>query len=821
MNSIVRWLMVVALTLFAVDNIHAGAMLLHIGSATPRVAQRGTIVEVVIQGICINDPREIIFYRPGIKAISIESMPKLPVPIGLVHGGRMEEQVRCKFEIAPDCVPGEHPFRMRTATQISSLGLFHVSVFPVIDENEKGSNANDTIETAMAVTPNITVRGWIKGGSRGDVDMYRVPAKAGTRLSVELDAVRIADRHYGGSEYDLAVRILDESGKELASNDDNPLHLQDPVVSAKLPRDGVAYVEVRRSVFMSADCPYCVHIGNNKRPLIAYPPGGQTGTNQKMQLIGDPLGTFEETIAIPSVTGTFEYFGDAPSPLVLRSSAYPNLLEDSVASETKIPQLPIALNGIIETRDDTDTYRMAVKKGDRFRIRVYAASLGSPIDPFIRIRPLSATGEVGAPELESDDSTVNDRDVFGTSFRSRGGLKDILDPSVIWEAKTTGDYLFEIEDRSGNGGPTAIYRIEIETPPNAVYTLLASTAFDWTECIRTSGLAVAQGNRIAVNINLPQGFGSTFKGELELVAHGLPQGVRMVSSKVPAGRGVWPVQFIAESSAKQCAALISIEAKPVDASQKLISSSQQSIPYLNHSGGDAWRTVQLDKFVLAVTDPAPYSIEIKPPQVPLVRGGELSIPVKITRHNGFAGPVEFLCDWIPSGVGIQPATTIPAGETEAVLRISGDANAPLGLCPIVVVANNIREELDSYLGTGRIRVASEVVNITIAEPFVELSSQPESIRRGAKGKYVWTVVHKSPFEGTAKVKLLGLPKGVNLLEPMPVLTRESKEITFQIEATDEALLGSVRGVSCEVMVQAGSQEIRQRTGSATLRIDPK
>jgi hypothetical protein len=113
------------------------------------------------------------------------------------------------------------------------------------------------------------------------------------------------------------------------------------------------------------------------------------------------------------------------------------------------------------------------------------------------------------------------------------------------------------------------------------------------------------------------------------------------------------------------------------------------------------------------------------------------------------------------------------------------------------------------------------VNITIAEPFVELSSQPESIRRGAKGKYVWTVVHKSPFEGTAKVKLLGLPKGVNLLEPMPVLTRESKEITFQIEATDEALLGSVRGVSCEVMVQAGSQEIRQRTGSATLRIDPK
>jgi branched-subunit amino acid ABC-type transport system permease component len=48
----------------------------------------------------------------------------------------------------------------------------------------------------------------------------------------------------------------------------------------------------------------------------------------------------------------------------------------------------------------------------------------------------------------------------------------------------------------------------------------------------------------------------------------------------------------------------------------------------------------------------------------------------------------------------------------------------------------------------------------------------------------------------------------------------SKEIAFDIKATDEALLGSVRGMSCEVIVHAGGQEIRQRTGNGTLRIDP-
>ena len=108
----------------------------------------------------------------------------------------------------------------------------------------------------------------------------------------------------------------------------------------------------------------------------------------------------------------------------------------------------------------------------------------------------------------------------------------------------------------------------------------------------------------------------------------------------------------------------------------------------------------------------------------------------------------------------------------------------------------------------------------IAEPYVELASQPESVRRGEKKQYVWSVQQKSPFEGTASVKLLGLPKGVTVVEPFPVLTNTSREIAFDIKATDEALLGSVRGMSCEVIVQAGGQEIRQRTGNGTLRIDP-
>jgi hypothetical protein len=306
------------------------------------------------------------------------------------------------------------------------------------------------------------------------------------------------------------------------------------------------------------------------------------------------------------------------------------------------------------------------------------------------------------------------------------------------------------------------------------------------------------------------------------VAHGLPQGVRLVSPTVPAGQTVWPVQFVADATAASASAVITLEARPVDRSKSLVSRCQQNLPFCNHSGGDAWRTVRLDRFVMAVTDPAPFSIDVTAPTAPLVRGGELSIPVRIARRDGFDEPVEFQLGWVPPGLSPEPQVVIEPGQTEAVLRISAAANAPVGSRPLVVTASTTQGyEPGWYLGAGRVRVSSEIVSIVVAEPFVSLSSQPESVRRGERKRFTWTVQHKSPFEGEATVQLIGLPKGVRVVEPMPVITKDSTELVFQIEAGDEALMGAVKGLACDVIVQAAGQEIRQRSGSGTLRIDPK
>jgi hypothetical protein len=82
------------------------------------------------------------------------------------------------------------------------------------------------------------------------------------------------------------------------------------------------------------------------------------------------------------------------------------------------------------------------------------------------------------------------------------------------------------------------------------------------------------------------------------------------------------------------------------------------------------------------------------------------------------------------------------------------------------------------------------------------------------------VTPKSPFAGEALVKLLGLPKGVSVREPLPRITSAAKEVVFHLDVSSEALLGPATGLECEITVNASGQEIRQRTGKGSLRIDP-
>src|SRR5579872_1134787 len=355
----------------------------------PRGGARGAAVLVEFHGVSLENPKQILFYQPGITAADFVSYPK------------PGDGFKVRFKIAPDCPLGEHVLRVRTATALSDAVTFWVSPFPTEYESESKIGEDDTLERARPILPNTTVEGQILPGQDMDKDIYRVQVHKGERVSVEVEAARLGTLHFGG-ENDLMVRILDSDGKELGMNDDSALFVQDPMLSIVAPQDGTYYVEIKQQIFYPPrQAWYRAHIGTLSRPTAIFPAGGQAGTTIEARILGDPTGVRTEPVALPKKPGNFNYFSEkAPSPNVLRVSPYGNVIWESAATPAA---LPAALNGIL-TKAEPQTFRFAAKKGEPWKVRVYARTLGAPVDPKIWI----ATADGSKRLLEADDSKLSD-----------------------------------------------------------------------------------------------------------------------------------------------------------------------------------------------------------------------------------------------------------------------------------------------------------------------------------------------------------------------------------------------------------------------------
>jgi hypothetical protein len=760
----------------------------------PRGGSRGTTVEVTFHGLSLEDPREVLFYTPGIRASSF-------VPLAKPGDG-----FKARFEIAADCPLGEHVVRVRTATALSDAVTFWVSPYPTVMETETQIGDNDTFAKAQPVPLNSTVEGQIQPVNAIDRDVYRVDVQQGQRLSVEVEAARLGTLHTGGAN-DLAVRIFDARGDEIGRNDDSSLYVQDPVLSLIAPATGQYYVEIRQQVFQrSQQAWYRAHIGSFSRPTAIFPPGGEAGSTLQAEILGDPAGERTEAIALPATPGNFEYYsGGAPSPNVLRVSPYPNVIWAGDA--TPVPALPAALNGVISRPGQAHTYRFTARKNEAWQVRVYGRTLGAPIDPKIWIRAANNPKNL----LEADDARLQD-----LGYVSRGAfwrIKDQMDPIAILGVPADGDYLIGVEDATGAAGPDHVYRVEIEPARDRIYTHITTAGY---QLVRLGGLIVPCGNRWTLDVQLAEGLGNTYKGEIDLEARGLPPGVTMIAPRYPKGVTRMPVQFVASPDAEPQAALIELLARPVDPAVKIETASRQAFAFTN-IGELPWHYVFLDKYALAVTDPAPFHIELDQPGIPLAQGGELLLKAKVTRAGDFKSPIEMQPDWLPQGVSKETGVSIPEGQDQAAFRIQANDKAAPGVYKIAM--NACTTGGDAYSGVGNICVSSAFVDLTISRPYLSVDLQRAAVERGKQGEIIGLLHQIRPFPGKASVKLLQMPRGVQMLEPAPEITAQDAQVVFRIAADQDALPGLYKEIAYEVAFHEAGQTIRQHTGSGILRVD--
>jgi hypothetical protein len=164
----------------------------------------------------------------------------------------------------------------------------------------------------------------------------------------------------------------------------------------------------------------------------------------------------------------------------------------------------------------------------------------------------------------------------------------------------------------------------------------------------------------------------------------------------------------------------------------------------------------------------------------------------------------------PPGVSSNASLAIAEGQTEVAIPMTADGGAVLRDWRLVVLGET---NID-----GRVVAASPYATLKIAEPFVALAFATTAAVQGTTLDYPVAVEVRTPFEGQAKVELLGLPPGVST-EPVE-FDASAKEVVFKLTLAADARVGRHRQLFCQVTIQQGGEPVVHTIGTGELGVDP-
>jgi len=745
---------------FAATAHAAGPRLDHL---QPQGGQRGTEVAVTLIGGRIGqDPQHVLLYEPGIEVKTVERID--------------DNQTKATFVIAPDCEPGIHALRVRTKTGLTNLRTFHIGTLPEVAESEP----NNAFESPQPIELGTVVNGVV---TNEDVDYFVVEAKEGERISVEVEGLRL-----GRTFFDPAVAILDEKRFEVAAADDSTLLQQDGACSVLAPATGRYIIELRETSYRGDDAStYRLHVGKFPRPTAAFPGGGPPGKPLEVKWLGDPSGEKNETTTLPEKPPlahrviASDDAGAAPTGVPLRVVDLPNVVEiepnNELDNATKA-ELPAALCGLMNAKEDIDRFRIAAKKGEVWDFNLVAREIRSPLDGVLRLRNAKGDALVGA-----DDN---------------GARPDSYFRFTIPE---DGEYIVEVEDHLRQGGPTYLYRVEITKPVAAVDLVLEERIqYEATEVV------VPQNNRMAFMVTANR---VDMGGDLNVGFGELPPGVTQEVQPLAADYNRVPVLLRAAADAPLDGKLTTVTAELVDKSQPVLSRFRQQTWLVRGSNNVPVWSHWADRAAVALVEPSPFTISIVEPKAPIVQSGTKELRVVAEKRDGFDGRIAVRMLYDPPGLSSHQSIGIEPGQTEAVIPLTTAAGATTRDWKIIVVA-----EADL---NGPMRTSSEFATLRLVAPYLAMTFPPAATEQGKPLDYTIAVEHATPFEGPAKVELVGLPPGVTTA-PQEI-TKESKEVKFPLTVAPDARVGHHKQLYCQVTIIENGEPVLHTVGTGELRID--
>lgn len=758
-NRLARLSAVATAALLTMSPAHAADP--RIGQVNPCGGQRGTEVDVVINGQRIADAQEILLYYPGIRVANFE----------VVEGKR----VKARLAIAPDCRLGLHAVRLRTASGISNLEQFSVGPLKEIQEAEPNNEFHEPQKIAL----NVTVSGVVQSE---DVDYFQIEAKKGQRISVEIEGIRL-----GQTFFDPYAAILDKDRFVLAGSDDTPLVNQDAACSAIAPEDGVYVVQIRESAFGgSGACRYRLHVGDFPRPLAVFPAGGKFGQTLEVQWLGDAAGPWKTSVTLPGEPQPMfglvaqDARGLAPSPNEFRLGDLNNVIEvepNNGTGEATAAEAPAAFNGVIGQDGDVDCFKFAAKKGQVFDVRVHARSVRSPLDAVLAVvRASNGAGVAGNDDSGSPDSYAR------------------------MTAPEEDQYVVVIRDHLNKGGAEYVYRVEVtEVKPRLTMGLPERQQFiDVTS-------PVPQGNRLAVMVSAQR---EDFGGDLAVEIKDLPAGISVETVPMTADQTTVPVLLTAAADAPLAASLANVIGRTT-AEPKIEGRLKQRTSLVRgQNNREVWNHYT-ERMATAVTQKVPFGIEIVQPKVPLVQSGSMELKIVAKRDEGFKAPITLSMLYNPPGVSAPTAVTIPEGQNEVVMPLTANGGASVRTWKIAVLGQ-------AAVGDGNVSVSSQLADLEVSEPFFKFNYTPAAVEQGKETPLAIEIQQNKPFEGAAKVELLGLPNEVT--SELKEINKDATQLIFPVKTTANSPPGQHKSLLCRAVVMAQGEPITHMLGGGELRI---
>lgn len=818
-----------------------------VNAVFPQIVEQGNKAELYIIGEHIKDPQEILFYEDGFKCTKIEKSEFLPV-------NSKEEVFKLSIEVSKDAQKGEHFFRVKSKEHLSEMLSIWVTDMPIIDEEDglkftrfdrknlkkpQPSRNNNNQANAQPITLNSTVSGYLPTNAYQDHDWYKVKMTKGQRLSVELLAARLGSWHVSGMN-DLAVKVYDPYAKKVASNDDNSLNRQDPYVSIIAEHSGDYLVHIYQQMdYETGLRHYAAHIGTFARPAVTFPLGGQAGKEVEFEFIGDASGTYKRKIQLKADPGKYEEQyqflseGHTPTPNKIHVATYRDVFEENKLKTEDDPQiikgeLPLAINGRITTEGEVDWYSFQAKKGQKFRIRTYAKTCNSELDPKVILIPAKGNparksyeknSQKSMKNWEYDDSLWPEHNWHGHHYRWQ--VPDRLDSIFMFEAKNDGEYLIGICDTRRQYSDRHIYRIEFQPHVDSAFVFLRDYRGQ-TPHIARNQIIVYPGKSYMRPMNVLNGFGSSYNGKLQLKALNLPDGLTLECRPFTIRDKTIPVMFHASSDAKPASAAVELVIEPVNKEERanFIGGFIMNNPATNRRGDASMYFKKTRKLAVAVCQNPTIEISVEQPAISLIQKGELTLKVKVKRINGFKGQIYCESEWEPEGVGKVPPMVIPADKNEFLYKISAAQAAKPGVYPLTITAREYKGG-NARSGAGFHYVNSKFINLQVSEPFVEVKFARANIERGKTGILQASLQHIKKLPGDSVAKLINLPFGVEQLKPYPTVNASSKDVKFKVKVTGDCLLDQYKDISCEIIIEQNNQTIHQKTGNGLLRVDPE